>query len=172
MTAIAVELSPRSQDYLKDLTDFEWSGRPDSNPGASCARARRVIFSKSFLCTIISENKGLGKEFGCGTTCENMAPHAQGPPNFPHSEITAIVRSLILRISLCKSPAVWKTAVAERTATAQFKCSQLDWVRNAVAISGMSQPSGLTHHQVPALVSLRNRCIALTLRYIKLGDLG
>jgi hypothetical protein len=28
MTAIAVELEPMSQDYLKDLTDCEWSERP------------------------------------------------------------------------------------------------------------------------------------------------
>jgi len=43
-----------------------------------------LSFLSAFLCTIIFENKRFGKGFGCGTKYENVAAHAQGPPNFPH----------------------------------------------------------------------------------------
>ena|SRR6266550_4686402 len=61
-------------------------GAPGFEPGTSCAQARRVIFSlKSFLCNVVLESKRLTKKFGSGKQYENVAPHAQGPPNFPHT---------------------------------------------------------------------------------------
>jgi hypothetical protein len=36
-------------------------GAPGFEPGASCTQARRVIFSKSFLCNKVFENKTLAQ---------------------------------------------------------------------------------------------------------------
>ena len=61
-------------------------GAPGFEPGTSCAQARRVISWKSFPCNIVFENKRLPEKFGRGKKYENVPPHAQGPPNFPHSK--------------------------------------------------------------------------------------
>jgi hypothetical protein len=66
-------------------------GAPGFEPGASCAQVRRTISWKSFLFNLVFENKPVRKIFGSGTMCGNVAAHAQSPPNFPHSEITAKV---------------------------------------------------------------------------------
>jgi hypothetical protein len=60
-------------------------GAPGFEPGTFCAQARRVIFLKSFLCNVVFESKRLTKKFGRGKQYENVAPHARGPPNFPHT---------------------------------------------------------------------------------------
>ena len=61
-------------------------GAPGFEPGTSCAQGRRVIFSKPFLCATSFENKRLAEKFGGGMKYQNVAPHAQSPPNFPHSQ--------------------------------------------------------------------------------------
>jgi hypothetical protein len=58
-------------------------GAPRFELGTSCAQARRVIFSKFFLCTTIFRTKDFLKRFSSGRTCETVAPHAQGPRIFP-----------------------------------------------------------------------------------------
>lgn len=61
-------------------------GAPRFELGTSCAQARRVMFWKSFPRNIVFENKRIGEKFGCGKKYEIVAPHAQSPPNFPHSQ--------------------------------------------------------------------------------------
>jgi hypothetical protein len=51
--------------------------------GASCAQASRSYFWKSFLCNTFLENVRLVRKFGGGWKYQNMALHAQSPPNFP-----------------------------------------------------------------------------------------
>jgi hypothetical protein len=75
----------------KFLSFVELVGAPGFEPETSCAQGRRNISRKSFLFNLIFENKRVRKIFGSGTMCGNVAPHAQSPPNFPHSEITAKV---------------------------------------------------------------------------------
>jgi hypothetical protein len=71
---------------LKKIREMILVGAPGFEPGASCAQANRVISWKSFLCNNIFENKGLAEKFGCVIQYENVAPHAQSPPNYSHSE--------------------------------------------------------------------------------------
>src|SRR5712692_8224719 len=66
-------------------------GASGFEPETSCAQVRRTISWKSFLFNLVFENKRVRKIFGSGTMCGNVAAHAQSPPNFPHSEITAKV---------------------------------------------------------------------------------
>jgi hypothetical protein len=66
-------------------------GAPRFELGTSCAQVRRTISWKSFLFNLVFENKRVRKIFGSGTMYGNVAAHAQSPPNFPHSEITAKV---------------------------------------------------------------------------------
>jgi len=73
MTAIAVSWSPRPQDYLKDLTDCEWSGRPDSNREPLAPKPAGAISWKSFFFNLVFENKRVRKIFGRGTVCRNVA---------------------------------------------------------------------------------------------------
>ena len=61
-------------------------GAPRFELGTSCAQARRVISRKSFLCNLMFENKRLAEKFGGGKKYENVPPHVQSPPNFPHSQ--------------------------------------------------------------------------------------
>src|ERR1700730_19062819 len=75
----------RSATYLKNLV-----GARGFEPRASCAQASRAISWKSFLFNLCIEHKRVRKIFGSGTMCGNVPPHAWSPPNFPHSEITAI----------------------------------------------------------------------------------
>jgi hypothetical protein len=60
-------------------------GAPGFEPGASCAQGKRVISRKSFLCNAVLKIKDLRKWFASGKRYENVAPHAQCPPNFPHT---------------------------------------------------------------------------------------
>jgi len=58
MTSIAVELEPCSQDYLKDLTDCEWSGRPDSNRGPPAPKVDAIsLGSPSFSILFLKINE-------------------------------------------------------------------------------------------------------------------
>jgi len=82
MTAIAVSWSPRSQDYLKDLTDCEMVGAPEFEPGAPCAQVRRAVSRKSFLFNRVFENKRVRKTFGSGTMYGDVAAQVWSPPNF------------------------------------------------------------------------------------------
>lgn len=80
----AAGLSFRFPDLLETLavrSDWRscWSR-------AACAQARRATSWKSFLFNLISENKGAKEEFGGGTMCNDVAPHAWSPHDFPHSE--------------------------------------------------------------------------------------
>ena len=52
---------------------------------------RRTISGKSFFFNPASERKGFSRQFGSGTMCDNVAPHAWSPPNFPHTEKEAKV---------------------------------------------------------------------------------
>src|SRR6266478_1972136 len=61
-------------------------GASGFEPETSCAQGRRAISWKSFLFNRVSENKRVSTNFDSGTMCENVARHAQSPPNFPLSE--------------------------------------------------------------------------------------
>jgi len=93
-------------------------GAPGFEPGASCAQASRDIFWKPFPCNIILENKRLGKKLGGGKRCQNVAPHAEGPPNFPHSGITTKV--LLLVPTSATPTAVWKTAFTPNSSRCRY----------------------------------------------------
>ena len=66
-------------------------GASGFEPETSCAQVRRTISWKSFLFNLAFENKRVRKILGSGTMYRNVAAHAQSPPDFPHSEITAKV---------------------------------------------------------------------------------
>jgi hypothetical protein len=49
--------------------------------------------SPSFSISVL-KTKRLAVELGSGRVCDNVAPHAQSPPNFPHSENQAKIRRI------------------------------------------------------------------------------
>jgi hypothetical protein len=84
---------------------LSWSRR-------SCAQASHGYFWKPFLYNTFLENKRLVQRFGSGWRCRNVPPHAQSPPNFPHSEITTKVFRIVpssLRLDASFCATVWKT---------------------------------------------------------------
>jgi hypothetical protein len=80
---------------LKKIRTILLVGAPGFEPGASCAQASHGYFWKPFLSNTLPENKRLVRKFSSGWQYQNVALHAQSPPNFPHSEITTKVLLLV-----------------------------------------------------------------------------
>ena len=81
----------RSFYKLQKIGEMFWSGRPDLNRGPPAPKSGvRSLGSPSFSLDHLKE-KDLAEALGSGTMCENVAPHAWSPPNFPHTETTVNV---------------------------------------------------------------------------------
>ena len=88
-------------DKPKKIRELFWSGRPDLNRGPPAPKSGVLpLGSPSFSLDHLKE-KDLAEEFGSGTMCENVAPHAWSPPTFPHSDKEAKVRHASRKGTLC-----------------------------------------------------------------------
>ena len=79
-------------DKLQKTRGMFWSGRRDLNSGPPAPKAGVLPLGSPSFSILLLKAKDLTKEFGGGKMCEQVAPYAWSPPNFPHSESQAKMR--------------------------------------------------------------------------------
>ena len=83
---------PSSGFYVRGINKSELKtqelvvGAPRFDSGPPAPKPDGLSFGSPSFATLFFKNTGLGEKFGCEREYENVPPHAQGPPNFHHSE--------------------------------------------------------------------------------------